>query len=253
MSTTTVRSVVLTFAAALFCWACMVSAEEGRTPRSTLVVGIDVSGSFRQHYDDAIDFAAHYLYGHINGLGELRTPSAVFVGSVGGEHPGEAKSFQPVHTFRDKTVDEIADLLRELYPPEDSYTDFNVFFDRVATLVKRQGLILAPLEVVLLTDGVNDVRATGKPSRDPYRQIDVGPLEYLSRNVTVRLLYASPTVAVNWERTVPRKRVRMWTVDAPVMSGWQEQVGSDRSIDGGQDLWKWIKDNVDFRVRSRRL
>jgi hypothetical protein len=231
----------------------MMPAEEGRVPKSTLVIGIDVSGSFRAHYEDAINFAAHYLYGRLNGLGELRTPSAVFVGSVGGERPGEAKSFQPVHAFRDKSVDEIANILRELYPPEDSFTDFNIFFDRVGTLIKRQGLILAPLDVVLFSDGVHDVRSTGAASADVYAQIDVGPLEYLSRNVTVRLLYASPTVSVNWERGVKRQRVRMWTVDAPVMSRWQEQVDPDSSIDGRQGLWKWIGDNVDFRVRSRRL
>lgn len=252
MSSTTTRSVVLV-STMLACWACLSPENGERVPKSTLVIGIDVSGSFRQHYDDAIDFAAHYLYGHINGLGELRTPSAVFVGSVGGDQPAEAKSFQPIHAFRDKTVDEIAGLLRELYPPEDSFTDFNVFFDRVGTLIKRQGLILAPLEVVLLSDGVHDVRRTGEKSGDAYQQIDVGPLEYLSRNVTVRLLYASPTVSVNWERSVPRKRVRMWTVDAPVMSGWQEQVDPNTSIDGRQGLWTWIGDNVDFRVRSRRL
>jgi hypothetical protein len=252
VSSTRTRSLVLV-STMLACGACLSPEEGARVPKSTLVVGIDVSGSFRQHYDDAIDFGAHYLYGHINGLGELRTPSAVFVGSVGGDQPGEAKSFQPIHAFRDKTVDEIAEFLRELYPPEDSFTDFNVFFDRVGTVIKRQGLILAPLEVVLLSDGVNDVRRTGAKSDDAYRQIDVGPLEYLSRNVTVRLLYASPSVSVNWERRVPRKRVRMWTVDAPVMSGWQEQVDPNMSIDGRQGLWTWIGDNVDFRVRSRRL
>jgi hypothetical protein len=45
----------------------------------------------------------------------------------------------------------------------------------------------------------------------------------------------------------------MWTVDRQVMAGWREQV--DPEIEPGEqlDLWDWIKDNVDFRVRSRRL
>lgn len=234
--------------------SCAPPADSTRVPKSTLVVGIDVSGSFRQHYDDAINFAAHYLYGHLNGLGNLRVPSSVFVGSVGGERPGEAKSFQPVHAFRDKSVDEIAAHLRELYPPEDSFTDFNVFFDRVATLVKRQGLILAPLNVVMFSDGVHDIRG-GRLATDsnPYSQIDLSPLEYLSRNVTVRLLYASPTVSVKWERDIKRRRVRVWTVDAPVMAGWREQVRPEDTINLQSDLWKWVSDNVDFRVRSRVL
>ena len=230
--------------------------EDGtRIARSTLVIGVDVSGSFRGHYNDAIDFAAHYLYGHLNGLGELKVPSAVFVGSVGGDRPGQAKSFQPIHAFQGKTVDEIARQLRDLFPPEDSFTDFNVFFDRVATLVKRQGLILAPLDIVVLTDGVQDVTGstTADARADVYEKIDVTPLEFLSRSVTVRLLYPSPTVAVNWERKVDRGRVRMWTVDAPVMAGWREQVEAETPPEAQQDLWKWVEDNVDFRVRSRRL
>lgn len=234
--------------------ACSLPQERTGAPRSTLVIGIDVSGSFRAHYDDAIDFAAHYLFGHLNGLGQLRVPSAVFVGSVGGDRPGQAKSFQPVHAFQGKKVDEIAAQLRGLFPAEDSFTDFNAFFDRVATLVKRQGLILAPLDVVILSDGVPDVSGDVDPAgANVYAQIKLTPLEYLSRSVTVRLLYPSPTVAVNWERKIDRGRVRMWTVDAPVMVGWREQLEANADVEKQHDLWKWVGDNVDFRVRSRRL
>lgn len=233
-----------------------VRAESGRQARSTLVIGIDVSGSFRAtgNYDDAIDFTAHYLYGHLRGLGELRVPSAVFVGSVGGARVGEPKSFQPIHAFQQKSVAEIATQLREFFPPEDTFTDFNTFFERVATLVKRQGLVLAPLDVVLLSDGVPD--ATGRTSEattGAYNEIDLAPLEYLSRSVTVRLLYSSPTASVAWEREIKRQRVRMWTVDDEVMDGWANQVQPGREVDAQDDLWVWIKDNVDFRVRSRRL
>jgi hypothetical protein len=221
-----------------------------------LVIGIDVSGSFRAtgNYDDAIDFTAHYLYGHLRGLGELRVPSAVFVGSVGGARVGEPKSFQPIHAFQQKSIAEIAAQLREFFPPEDTFTDFNTFFERVATLVKRQGLVLAPLDVVVLSDGVPD--ATGRGSEATtgvYSEIDVAPLEYLSRSVTVRLLYGSPTASVAWEREIKRQRVRMWTVDDQVMGGWVDQVQPGRDVDAQNDLWVWINDNVDFRVRSRRL
>ncbi|UCG87110.1 MAG: hypothetical protein JSW71_00765 [Gemmatimonadota bacterium] len=236
--------------------ACTPTGDGTRQARSTLVLGIDVSGSFRAtgNYNDAIDFAAHYLYGHLNGMGELRVPSAVFVGSVGGDRPGQPKSFQPIHAFQGKTVDEIATALREFFPPEDSFTDFNAFFDRVATLVKRQGLILAPLNVVVLSDGVPD--ATGRATAEgqsAYSQIDVSPLEYLSRSVTVRLLYGSPTSSVAWEREIKSRRVRMWTVDEQVMSGWREQLEPSLSADVQDGLWSWIQDNVDFRVRSRVL
>ena len=236
--------------------ACVNMGDSERMARYTLVVGIDVSGSFRStgNYDDAIDFAAHYIYFHLNGLGELRTPTALFVGSVGGGQPGEVKSYQPIHAFQNKDVDEIAASLREEYPSEDALTDFNVFFDRVASLVKRQGLVLAPLDIVVLSDGVHDVTGlVSSEDESPYSLIDLDPLEYLSRSVTVRLLYGSPTVSVDWEREIQRRRVRIWTVDAPVMKGWREQFDSDLGLDEQENLWKWISENVDFRVRSRRF
>ena len=232
---------------------CMRPADGARVPRSTLVVGIDVSGSFYRHYDDAIAFAARYIHGHLNGFGDLRVPSSVFVGSIGGGQPGEAKSFQPIHAFQGKSPEQIEAFLRQMYPAEDSFTDFNVFFDRVATLVKRQNLILAPLNIVMFSDGVHDLRGNTKADESAYEQIDVGPLEYLSRNVTIRLLYPSPTVAVDWERRVKRKRVRVWTVDAPVMLGWHDQLDDAVAYAQQDDLWKWVSDNVNFRVRSRRL
>jgi hypothetical protein len=177
----------------------------------------------------------------------------VFVGSVGGERAGEVKSFHPIHDFQGKSVEEIAANLREWFPRQDHVTDFNTFFDRAATLVKRQNLVLAPLEVVILTDALPDVPATPGDTLGPYRQVKVGPLEYLSRSTTVRLLYPSPTVAVKWERGVERRRVRLWTVDAQVMEGWRDQVTPGAPPESQDDLWKWISDNVDFRVRARVL
>ena len=42
----------------------------GPPPKSTLVIGLDVSGSFRKggHYEDAIDFASLYIYAHMKGF-----------------------------------------------------------------------------------------------------------------------------------------------------------------------------------------
>jgi hypothetical protein len=248
--------IVVVFAISLS--ACTPLDEDARRQRSTLVLGIDVSGSFEAsgNYDDAIEFASHYLYGHFNGFGELAVPSAVFVGSVGGERPGETKSFQPIHAFQGKSPEEIETVLREQFPSQDGFTDFNAFFDRVSTLVKRQGLTLTPLNVVLLSDGIPDPNPTaggGTGDEIPYAQINLNPLEYLARSVTVRLLYATPTVCVAWERSIERRRVRMWTVDFNVMRGWREQMELDASEGVGEKLWEWVSDNVDFRVRTRVL
>ncbi|UCC47418.1 MAG: hypothetical protein JSV41_07875 [Gemmatimonadota bacterium] len=237
--------------------ATCIPQESEREARMTLFVGIDVSGSFQNtgHYSDALRFAAHYIYGHLNGLGELEQPAVLFVGSIGGERPGEAKSFHPIHDFQGKTVDEIDADLRAWFQPDDIFTDFNPFFERVATFVKRQNLILKPITVVIISDGVPDVtaRRTAAEEDDRYGQINLEPLEFLSRNVTLRLLYPSPQVAVRWEQDVERRRVRMWTVDAEAMRGWRGQITPGLHVDQQERLWTWIEENVDFRVRRRLL
>jgi hypothetical protein len=237
-------------AAALALASCAPNAQTGRVARSTLVVGIDVSGSFHENYENSVDFASNYLYARLHGLGGLKQPTAVFVGSIGGERPGETKSFQPIHTFQDLSVAQIAAFLRKEYPARDGLTDFNPFFRRVAALVKRQNLVLSPIDVVLFTDGIPDTPSERTDSLSKYKQIDVSDLEYLSKSVTVRVLYPRPTVAVNWERKVPRHRVRMWTVDDEVMHTWRKQYHEGLPPEQQASLWKWIGDNVDFRVRS---
>jgi hypothetical protein len=230
--------------------ACAPSANSTRVARSTLVVGIDVSGSFQKNHESSIDFAANYIYGRLHGLGGLKQPTAVFVGSVGGERPQETKSFQPIHTFQAMSVDQIAAYLRKEYPARDGLTDFNPFFARVATLVKRQNLVLSPIDVVMFTDGLPDMPSVKGDSLSKYKKINLGDLEYLSKSVTLRVLYPRATVAVNWEHQVPRHRVRMWTVDDEVMNTWRKQHRDGVPPEQQEALWKWIADNVDFRVRS---
>lgn len=231
--------------------------SDAKPANSTLVLGIDVSGSFRDSrlYDDAVDFAAHYIYAHLNGLGGLRTPTALFVASVGGARPGEPKPFHPINDFQGRTVEQIAADLRAWFPSVDAYTDFNAFFGRVSGLIKERGLILSPLNVVLLSDGVPDVPPGTRlaAGESPYARIDLSPLEYLSRSVTVRLLYASPSVGEDWKRLVHRKRVRLWTEEAQVMRGWRMQVRPSEPLERQAALWKWVQDNVDFRVRNTNL
>ena len=238
--------------AALAAAACAPSHSEA-PPKHTIIVGIDVSGSFRRSYDDAIDFAAYYLYGHLNGLGELRIPTTLFVTAVGGRHAGEMKPFLPIHDFQGKSVEQIATDLREWFPIQDSYTDFNPFFERTATHIKRQNLVLTPLSIVLLSDGLPDTPAAPDDTLGPYGAISLEPLEFLSRSTTVRLLYPEPTIAVRWERAIDRRRVRLWTQDRQVMGGWRAQLVPNLPAEEQHGLWTWIKDNVDFRVRARIL
>src|SRR5438094_8041804 len=103
--------------------------------------------------------------------------------------------------------------------------DFNAFFQLAVLHVKRNNLVLAPLNVVLFSDGEPDYPGAGRLSvEDKYKRVDLSPLEYLSRNVTVRLLYADPPIAQLWENKVPRKRVRLWTQASVAKKGWRRHL-----------------------------
>jgi hypothetical protein len=227
----------------------------GTKVRESLFVGIDTSGSFRTESDDAMRFLAYYLYGHLNGLGGLSKPRELFVAAIGGQEPSEPKAFRPIHDFAGKDVAQIEADLRKWFVPTDGLTDFNPFFAQVARIAKERNLVLSPITVVVVSDGVPDL-SLRNAKKDPmglYRQIDLGSLEFLSRNMTVRLAYASPKVGDNWRRYVPRQRVRLWTTEAEVMKGWSEQLTPGAEPAEQARLWTWVRDNVDFRVRSRRL
>ena len=223
-------------------------------PRVTFFVGVDTSGSFRNSgsYDDALKFLAHYIYGHLNALGDLQPPRELFVAPLGGNDFDEPKAFHPIHDFAGKNVTEIEAALREWYGPSDSLTDFNAFFSQVERIVKERNLVLAPIEVVVVTDGVPDLSVGGDKAGSPasYQDIDLSGLEYLSRRLTVRLAYTSPTAGENWRRYVSRQRVRFWAVEAEIMESWSEQIEPGLPLAAQERLWKWIGDNVDYRTRS---
>ena len=223
-------------------------------PRVTFFVGVDTSGSFRSSgsYDDSLKFLAHYIYGHLNALGDLEPPRELFVAPLGGNDFDEPKAFHPIHDFAGKNVEEIEVSLREWYGPSDSLTDFNAFFSQVERIVKERNLVLAPIEVVVVTDGVPDLSVGGDKAGSPasYQDIDLSGLEYLSRRLTVRLAYTSPTAGENWRRYVSRQRVRFWAVEAEIMESWSEQIEPGLPLAAQDRLWKWIGDNVDYRTRS---
>ncbi len=226
-------------------------------PRTVMFVGVDVSGSFLKgaDFDDSMSFLARYLYAHLMGLEGLDKPSALFVGSIGGEEKGEPKVFYPIETFQNKTPEEIEAKLREMFPKsrKDRFTDYNAFFDKVAEMVKDRKMVMKPLSVVMLSDGVLDL--PGRHGRHDYRGIDLSSMEKLSRNVTLRLLYTDPSVGKKWESQVPRRRVKVWTQEAPVMETWKDPklfIPND-PMEKQELFMKWVKNNVDFGVRMKRV
>lgn len=225
-------------------------------PRLSLFVGVDVSGSFVKggYYEDAMDFLAHYLYVHLKGLGGLEVPNALFVGSIGGLSADQARTFYPIETFQDKTVDEIAQKLKDIFPKSGTnpITDFNAFFEQVATTVRNRKLVLRPVSIVMVTDGIPDVPEGGEGD---FRKISVQPLESLSRNITIRVLYTSAETGKAWQTRVRRSRVKIWTEDAPVMVSWKDPkiLLADKQTDDQQKFYSWIRDNVDYGVSAHRV
>jgi len=234
----------------------MFGGEKVTQPRLSMFIGVDISGSFinGDYFDDSIDFLAHYIYGHLNGLGELEIPNVLYVGSIGGASADEPKTFYPKQTFENKSVEKIKEKLIEIFPKEEinPYTDYNAFFQQVALTVKNKNLILRPISVVMLSDGIPDIKTEGKTD---YSSLVVKPLERLSRNVTLRLLYTDAATGQNWLTKVNRKRVKIWTQDAKVMVSWKDSslFIPDRKYEDQTRLLAWMKDNVDFGVRSRRI
>ena len=129
-------------------------------------------------------------------------------------------------------------------------TDFNTFFRRIRSIIKQKNLVLAPLDIVMITDGVPEIASRTKTAiKQGYSKIDLSPLEHLTRNITVRILYANPRVGNHWRNYVPTKKIRVWTVEPRVMYGWKQQLARL----GRPALHEWIRDNVDLRIESRGI
>lgn len=225
--------------------------------RLVVFIGVDISGSFMsgRYFDDSIEFLARYIHAHLNGLGGLEIPHSLFVGTIGGVKKGEAKTMFPIQTFKDRSVEEIEAQLRTLFPPkkQNPFTDFNAFFIQVADLVEAKKLILKPVSIVLLTDGQPDLGGSTRSAR--FRKITLRPLEKLSRNITLRVLYTDAVTAKSWRDEVPRKRVKVWTQDAVVMAEWNDPktLVPGRPNADQDKFFSWVRDNVDFQPRLHRV
>src|SRR5881409_3021909 len=219
--------------------------------RLVVFIGVDISGSFMDgvYFDDSIEFLARYIHAHLNGLGGMEIPNAMFVGSIGGAKVGEAKTLFPIQSFQDRTVEEIEAQLRVIFPrkKENPFTDYNAFFAQVAEMVDSKKLIMKPISIVLLSDGKPDLGGTSRSEK--FRGIQLKPLENLSRNITLRVLYTDAVTGKFWRDEVPRKRVKVWTQDAIVMTEWKNPKTFIPGRGSAEQLkfFAWVRDNVDFQ------
>jgi len=241
-----------------FIAGCGIIGNENNQPkpRLSMFIGVDISGSFidSEYFDDSLDFLAHYIFAHLNGNGGLEVPNVLFVSSIGGAKADEPKTLYPKQTFENKSVEEIRAKLTEIFPKKsiNPFTDYNAFFEQVALTVKNKNLVLRPISIVMLSDGIPDVKKEGVTN---FSSIVVKPLEQLARNVTVRLLYTNAVVGKNWQTKVKRRRVKVWTQDANVLVSWKDPkiLVPEKPFKEQELFFAWVEDNVDFGVRSRRV
>ncbi len=250
------KTLIVTIAlAAILLSGCSMTTGKPN-PRLCMFVGVDISGSFMngKYFDDSIEFLAHYIYGHLHGLGDMEVPNVLFVSSIGGAKTNEPKTFFPIQSFQNKSVKEIETELRKIFPKENPnpFTDYNAFFEQVALTVKNKNLALRPISVVMLSDGIPDTKRNGKTD---FSSIILRPLEKLSRSVTLRLLYTDAVVGRNWQTKVKRSRVKIWTQDAEVLVSWKDSkiLLPNKRFEEQDRFFEWVKDNVDFGVRSKRV
>lgn len=225
--------------------------------KNVLFVGMDISGSFMnsKYFDDSISFLAHYIYAHLNGLGNMDRPRALFIGSIGGAKADEPKTFFPIQDFEHRSVKEIQKKLKSIFPKskQNPFTDYTAFFNQIAVTVRNRNLVLKPIEIMMLSDGIPD--APKKNGKHDYRSIRLDPLENLARNITLRVLYTSAVVGMNWQTEVPRRRVKVWTQDDRVMKGWNSSkiMIPGKPFEEQTRFFNWVQDNVDFKVRLHRV
>lgn len=240
-----------------FLSSCL-SIEGKPEPRMALFVGVDISGSFMRgkHFDDSIEFLAHYLFLHLKGLGGAEKPQSIFVGSIGGSTVNEPKTFFPIQAYEHRSVEEIQSELKKQFPKkkENPFTDYNAFFDHVGQTIKNKNLIMRPIQIVLLSDGKVDVAGKGE-RRAHVRSLKLDPLERLTRDLTLRLLYTDAVTGRSWQTEVPRKRAKIWTQDAVIMKEWRDSkiMLPGHPLQDQRRFFDWLKDNVDFAVRAQRI
>ena len=251
-----IKQVVFSLLTGLIFIVIGCSLDSEQKPRLSLFIGVDISGSFINsgYFDESLNFLAHYIYAHLQGVDDMEEPNVLFVSSIGGAQPDEPKTFFPIQTFENKSVEEIEASLHDIFPDtvQNPITDFNAFFEQVALTLRNKNLVLRPVSVVMVSDGVPDVKKDGETD---FRSLDLSPLEQLSRNITIRVLYTDPVTGRNWQTKVPRRRVKIWTQDAEVMTTWNDStIYLPEKPIAEQVRWTdWVKDNVDFGVRARRV
>jgi hypothetical protein len=241
------RKLILGFLSLIALYGCNTEGIK-KSRRVTMFIGVDVSGSYTRTrmFRDGVNFLGEYIYAHLNEKGGLSTPVDLYVGGIGGNQKEEPQDFFPIHDFKGLNTKQITNkLIKEFKYQKDNLTDFNQFFARVKQIVKQKNLVLHPIDIIMVTDGVPEIAGRSKTAiKQGYQKIDIASMEHLAREINIRILYANPKVGYNWRNYVPTKRIKIWTVEPRVMYGWTDQ----KKRLGQKALWQWMDDNVDLKI-----
>src|SRR5207245_6887454 len=127
----------------------------------------------------------------------------------------------------------------------------NSFFRQVARIARERNLVLTPITIVVVSDGIPDVPDLKPGSRDSFKTIDLSVMEFLSRNITLLLIYASPKVSDYWRRVITSQRVRLWAVKREAMMGWRAHVTPDPDPAPQDRRGRSVRETVHSRLRAR--
>jgi hypothetical protein len=69
------------------------------------------------------------------------------------------------------------------------------------------------------------------------------------------LLYTNAKISSQWKTKIKRECLKIWTQDAEVMQTWKDSkiFVPNTPIEKQAKFYDWVKDNVDYPVRSERV
>src|SRR5262249_52914476 len=103
--------------------------------------------------------------------------------------------------------------------------------------------------------GVPDAATSGITAGGPavFQKKKLKTLGDLFPHVTPLPAYLSSQVGGHWGRPGPRERGRLWAGGGGGIKNWKEKKKPNHGVAQQERFWKWLQDNVDFRVRSSKV
>lgn len=240
---------------------CQWETPQNREGKTACFIGIDAGGAFRSRpeYQDSLRFLAHYIHARVNGLGGLKKPEALYVGALGGQTRDGSRLFRTRADFEGKPPDQVEADLSVWLEGANPGAGCGLFFESVVQLARRENLISDSISILLVGTGVPQHATVETASPEDGKKLSetgmasLARLDGLARNVTVRLLYASPRASEQWVRHTAGRRLKLRVVPGDVMSAWNRRIAPGKTAREQAGFFQWIQQNVDCRVSARKF